>query len=120
MQDSDIKNIIWIDKGGLREFRPDNSDSIFKWNLFEKDGKLQLMVMSFDAGLDFHPDLLEKVCALKDWKKEELNVLGGGTRLKSGEIYHRSTHFGPIPEEFQAQVLRAMRLQDHKLGAQKK
>lgn len=106
----DISQVLWFNGAGLRPYQPEFADRIFKWNLIEKDGKLIVMAMPRDAGLDFHPELLDAVCEQQGWDKEKVKVLGGGVRLNDGEIIHKSTHFGRIPQEYQKEVLRHLSL----------
>lgn len=105
-----IEEVIWHDGARTGEYDPAFSGRVFKWNLVRKDGRLILMAMSRDAGLDLHPELLEAVLAAKGWKKEELELLGGGTRFSDGTVVHKSTHFGRVPEEHRDEILRRLGL----------
>lgn len=106
----EIKDILWYDGREVGPYRSEFAETVFKWNLIERDGGLILMAMPRDAGLDFHPELLDKVCEQKGWDRSSVKALGGGVRLSDGEIIHKSTHFGLMPAEYQDEVLRLLRL----------
>lgn len=105
-----IDDVIWYERGEVRSLKPEDEGRAFKWILAEKEGRLILMAMAADAGLDFHNELRDAVCKLADWNVNELTVLGGGVRLRSGEILHSSTHFGEMPEKYREAALNLLGL----------
>ena len=106
----DIKEILWFDGAKLRPFGEGDEGRAFKWILTEKDERLILIAMPDDTGLDFHKELRDTVCRLKGWRPDDIKILGGGARLKDGEILHKSTFFGEMPKEYREATLSVLRL----------
>jgi len=106
----DIAETLWYDGKSVRSFATTDEGRAFKWLLAEKDGSLMLMAMPDDTPLDFHKELRDAICALKGWRTDDVKILGGGTRLLNGEIIHKSTFFGEMPERHRESVLRKLGL----------
>lgn len=99
-----INTTLWCDGGMVREFEIGDSGKAFKWILAEKNNELILFAMPKLENIDFHKELRDRVCILKNWSINELKVLGGGANF-DGRILHRSTYFGEMPQEFRQDVL---------------
>lgn len=119
--------VLWLDKDGLGEYRPEDRGRLFKWALFERDGQAYLVAMPYDAGFVFHMEAIAQAALRSGWcdaKQAEkflkragnifheagIRVLGGGIRYEDGRIRNYSYRFGAIPEKRFPAVLAALGL----------
>lgn len=106
----DIITTLWFDGHEARSLRPGDAGEAFKWILARRPEGLLLVAMPDSTELDFHKELRDTVYGLRGWEPDDKAVLGGGVHLRDGEILHRSTYFGPMPEEFQGPILEILGL----------
>jgi hypothetical protein len=119
--------VFWLDKDGLGVYKPACKERLFKWVLFEREGRPMLMAMSYDAGYVFHMEAVAQAAIRSGWCDEKgaekflkrsgnvfheagIRVLGGGVRFESGKTRNFSYRFGPVPERFEEAVSRALGL----------
>lgn len=120
--------VLWLDKDGLGEYRPECRERLFKWALFERDGKAYVAAMPYDAGLLFHMEAVAQAALRSGWcdakgaerflkrtgnvfREAGVRVLGGGVRYEDGRIRNRSYRFGAVPEKRLPAVLKALHLE---------
>lgn len=123
-----IEKIFWLDKSGLSEYGRAARERLYKWVLFERGGKLFVTAMPEDASFVYHMQLMAETARRLGWcdaagadaflrrydsdfSEAGLTILGGGVRLKSGEVRNFSYRFGPVPEKYEKEVLAALGFQ---------
>lgn len=105
----------WLEASGVRPYRGEDRERLFKWVVFERDGAVALVAMPYDIGLAFHMEAIAQLALRKGWcgaeaaqaflKREDggflearVRVLGGGARFENGMIRNFSYRFGAVPE----------------------
>lgn len=111
----------WLESGGMRDYRREDVDRLFKWVLFERGGELQVGAMPYDAGYLFHMEIVAQIAIRNGWCPPQaaeaflkrsgnlfgeagVRVLGGGVRRADGHVADASFRFGEIPEAYRARV----------------
>jgi len=119
--------VTWLAADGVRAYRPEDRDRLFKWVLFERGGELRIGAMSFDAGYLFHMEIVAQLATRNGWcppaaaeaflkrngnlfGEAGVRVLGGGVRLADGRVVNSSFRFGEIPEAYLPRVREALGL----------